>query len=115
VILYNKEVQTAAIETETDLQNIEEEIRQRILREKEVEAERIARDKELEEESVKLDQEIEQEIRGMIITSFLGIPPDLHFTRVVRGGTCQYLHSTRIPGICRAVFKDSPAGAERQL
>jgi len=42
----------------------EQEVRQRILREKEAEAEKIAREKELEEESVKLDQEIEQEIRG---------------------------------------------------
>jgi len=48
------------------MKNIEEEIRQRIMREKEVEAEKVARDKEFEEESVKLDQEIEQEIRGMI-------------------------------------------------
>jgi dynein intermediate chain len=46
------------------LQDIEEEIRQRIMREKDVEAERAARDKELEVESVKLDQELEQEIRG---------------------------------------------------
>lgn len=63
-VIYNKEVQTAFEESETNLQDIEEEIRQRILREKEQEAERVARDKELEEESVKLDQEIEQEIRG---------------------------------------------------
>lgn len=44
----------------------EEELRQRIMREREAaEAERAARDKELEEESVQLDKEIEQEIRGM--------------------------------------------------
>ena len=43
----------------------EGELRQRIMREREVEAEQAARDKELEEESVKLEQEIEQEIRGM--------------------------------------------------
>ena len=43
----------------------EEEIRQRITRERDAaDAERIARDKELEEESAKLEQEIEQEIRG---------------------------------------------------
>jgi dynein intermediate chain len=42
----------------------EEELRQRIYKEREIEAERTARDKELEEESVKLDEEIEQEIRG---------------------------------------------------
>lgn len=45
----------------------EEEIRQRIMREREAEAEQAARDKELEEESVKLEQEIEQEIRGMLL------------------------------------------------
>lgn len=44
----------------------EEEMRQRILREREaVDAERATRDKELEEESVLLDKEIEEEIRGM--------------------------------------------------
>ena len=48
-----------------DTAPLEEEIRERILREREVaEAERIARDKELEEESIQLDKEIEQEIRG---------------------------------------------------
>lgn len=64
-VIYNKEVQTTALETNTDMKNIEEEIRQRIMREKEVEAEKVARDKEFEEESVKLDQEIEQEIREL--------------------------------------------------
>lgn len=62
-MIYNKEVQTTAIETETPNFD-EDELRQRIYREKDVEAERVARDKELEEESVKLEQEIEQEIRG---------------------------------------------------
>ena len=43
----------------------EEEIRQRLLRERDaVDAERAQRDQELEEESVQLDKEIEQEIRG---------------------------------------------------
>ncbi|XP_006462059.1 hypothetical protein AGABI2DRAFT_206221 [Agaricus bisporus var. bisporus H97] len=64
-VIYNKEVQTNVEETGTNLQDMEDEIRQRILREKEVEAERVAREKELEEESVKLDQEIEQEIREL--------------------------------------------------
>ena len=46
----------------------EEEIRQRILREREaVEAERAARDKEMEEESARLDKLIEQEIRGVCL------------------------------------------------
>ena len=62
-VLYNKEVQTTFVETEPSA-DYEQEVRQRILREKEVEAEKIAREKELEEESVKLDQEIEREIRG---------------------------------------------------
>ena len=44
----------------------EEEIRERILREREAaEAERIAHEQELEAESKQLDEEIAQEIRGM--------------------------------------------------
>ena len=62
-VIYNKEVQTTAIETERSV-NYEEELRQRIYKERDIEVERAARDKELEEESVKLDEEIEQEIRG---------------------------------------------------
>lgn len=43
----------------------EEDLRQRVLREREAaETERTSRDKELEEESVQLDKEIEEEIRG---------------------------------------------------
>ncbi|KAF5362334.1 hypothetical protein D9756_002585 [Leucocoprinus leucothites] len=64
-VIYNKEVQTTATETELNMHDIEEEIRQRITREKDAEAEKVARDKELEEESVKLDREIEQEIREL--------------------------------------------------
>lgn len=53
------------VEVENDTPALEEEIRERILKEREAaEAERIARDKELEEESIQLDKEIEQEIRG---------------------------------------------------
>ncbi|OAX38984.1 WD40 repeat-like protein [Rhizopogon vinicolor AM-OR11-026] len=63
-VIYNKEVQTTAIETETPRIS-EEDIRQQILRERELEAERIAQDKELEEESVQLEKEIEQEIREL--------------------------------------------------
>ena len=48
----------------------EEELRLRILREREAaEAERATKDKELEEESVQLDKEIEEEIRGMMARS----------------------------------------------
>ncbi|KAF5373244.1 hypothetical protein D9615_007436 [Tricholomella constricta] len=63
-VSYNKEVQTTAIETESP-DDYEDDLRQRILRERDIEAERLARDKELEEESVKLDLEIEQEIREL--------------------------------------------------
>ena len=53
------------VETESPVIPDEEEIRQRILREREAaEAERVARDKEMEEESARLDKLIEQEIRG---------------------------------------------------
>lgn len=53
------------MEIQTDSPNaFEEEIRERVNKERDVEAEKVARDKELEEESVKLEQEIEQEIRG---------------------------------------------------
>lgn len=53
------------VEVDTVAVPDEEEIRQRITREREVaDAERAARDKELEEESARLDKLIEQEIRG---------------------------------------------------
>lgn len=63
-VIYNKEVQTMPVETEVP-HDYEEQLRQRIYRERDVEADRIARDKALEEESVKLEQEIEQEIREL--------------------------------------------------
>lgn len=62
-VIYNKEVQTTAIETDSHTID-EDDIRERFLRERDIETERIARDKELEEESVQLEKEIEQEIRG---------------------------------------------------
>lgn len=66
-LMYNKDVQTTAIETDSPGDD-EHDIRERILRERELEAERIAHDKELEEESVQLEKEIEQEIRGWSIS-----------------------------------------------
>ena len=52
------------VETETTALD-EDEIRERILREREAaEAERLAHEQELEDESKKLDEEIAQEIRG---------------------------------------------------
>ncbi|KAI0629159.1 dynein intermediate chain [Trametes polyzona] len=64
-VIYNKEVQTMDIESEPEAVS-EEEIRERILREREAaEAERIAHEQELEAESKQLDEEIAQEIREM--------------------------------------------------
>ncbi|KAG6850761.1 hypothetical protein H0H93_008799 [Arthromyces matolae] len=51
-VSYNKEVQTTAIETEDRPDNYEDELRQRILREHDVEKERLAHEKELEEEKL---------------------------------------------------------------
>jgi dynein intermediate chain len=65
-VIYNKEVQTSAIETDS-LDDYEEEIRRRILKEQDAEVEQAARDRELEEESVQLEKEIEREIRGVFI------------------------------------------------
>ena len=64
-VIYKEEVQTMEIEAEPVVAS-EEEIRERILREREAaEAERIAHEQELEAESKQLDEEIAQEIRGM--------------------------------------------------
>ncbi|CAL1714970.1 unnamed protein product [Somion occarium] len=64
-VTYNKEVQTMTSESETETPS-EDDIRERILREREVaEAERLEKEKQLEEESARLDKEIEQEIREM--------------------------------------------------
>ncbi|OSD02964.1 dynein intermediate chain [Trametes coccinea BRFM310] len=65
-VIYNKEVQTMEIETEQPAAVSEEEIRERIIREREAaEAERIAHEQALEAESKQLDEEIAQEIREM--------------------------------------------------
>lgn len=65
-VIYNKEVQTAEIETEPTGPT-EEELRARIRQEEEAEWERLRaeRDQELEEEARKLDREIEEEIREL--------------------------------------------------
>lgn len=56
------------IETEQPVAVSEEEIRERIIREREAaEAERIAHEQALEAESKQLDEEIAQEIRGMFV------------------------------------------------
>jgi dynein intermediate chain, cytosolic len=56
-------VQTTAIETDSP-DAYEEEIRQRVMKERDQDAERLARDKALEELEVKLEKQIEQEIKG---------------------------------------------------
>lgn len=63
-VSYNKEVQTMTFEEEEEAAvPSEEEIRERIIRERDAaEAERV---KELEELSEQLDKEIELEIRGL--------------------------------------------------
>ncbi|KAF5338661.1 hypothetical protein D9611_012804 [Ephemerocybe angulata] len=63
-VIYNKEVQTTAVDEEPS-QDWEDEIRRRIMQERELADAEKAREKELEEENVKLDQEIEQEIREL--------------------------------------------------
>ncbi|KAF7797184.1 hypothetical protein EIP86_008376 [Pleurotus ostreatoroseus] len=89
-VSYNKEVQTMEVETETATVPSEEEIRQRILREREaVDAERAARDKEMEEESARLDKLIEQEIREMTEEEKIGVFAAPEFLDFVE-------HSTKI-------------------
>ncbi|KZP26626.1 WD40 repeat-like protein [Athelia psychrophila] len=61
-IMYSRDVQTTAIETDTPPPE-EEDLRERVMRD--LESERVARDKEIDEESVQLDKEIEQEIREL--------------------------------------------------
>ena len=64
-VVYNKEIQTMAFDDDETAGPSEEDIRQRVVRERETaETERASREKELEEESVQLDKEIEEEIRG---------------------------------------------------
>lgn len=82
-VIYNKEVQTTAVEVETaevSIENIRQQLQRE--RERELEAERAVREKELEEESIQLDKEIEQEIRELSEeerTSILTAPEFLDF------------------------------------
>jgi dynein intermediate chain len=65
-VLYNKEIQTSSIETETTPDGSDDDERDRFQRDRDrdIEAERLARQKELEEESVQLDREIEVVMQG---------------------------------------------------
>jgi dynein intermediate chain len=66
--LYNKEIQTSSVETETTPDGSDDDERDRFQRDRDrdIEAERLARQKELEEESVQLDREIEAVMQGLI-------------------------------------------------
>ncbi|KAF9077631.1 dynein intermediate chain [Rhodocollybia butyracea] len=78
-VVYNKEIQTMEIETETPE---EDETVQRGISEVDLEALQAARDRELEEESVQLDKEIEEEIREIPpeeLASILAAPELLEF------------------------------------
>ena len=104
------------VETESPVIPDEEEIRQRILREREAaEAERVARDKEMEEESARLDKLIEQEIRGappicsMTSVSMLSL---VRLRRDDRGREDRCLLCARIPRLRRTLDQDHPAGPE---
>lgn len=70
-VIYSKSVQTVEVET-VSTAAFEEELRQRVLKEKEIDAEE-ALDRELEAESVKLDEEIEQEIQDIPPEELAGI------------------------------------------
>jgi dynein intermediate chain len=65
-VLYNKEIQTSSVETETTPDGSDDDERFQRDRDRDIEAERLARQKELEEESVQLDREIEAVMQGSI-------------------------------------------------
>ncbi|KZT55832.1 WD40 repeat-like protein [Calocera cornea HHB12733] len=76
-VTYNKEIQTADLDSE-DEQPSEEEIRTRIHREQE--AERVAaKEREMEEESIRMEQELEEEIRDLTEDERQGILQDPNF------------------------------------
>ncbi|KAK0446713.1 WD40-repeat-containing domain protein [Armillaria borealis] len=70
-VIYSKSVQTVEVETVSSAA-FEEELRQRVLKERETDVEE-ALDRELEAESVKLDEEIEQEIQDIPPEELAGI------------------------------------------
>ncbi|KAF7356841.1 WD-REPEATS-REGION domain-containing protein [Mycena venus] len=62
--LYEKEIQTVQVETETE-ESVEDKIREQLIMQQHLEAERIAYEKAQEEELAKLDREIEEEVREL--------------------------------------------------
>ena len=103
-----------AIDEDTSY-DYEEEIRRRIMEEKErTEVERL-RERELEEESVKLDHEIEQEIRGTLHLKAIDASCSLYQRRIDGGRKVEHSYRSRIPRFCRAVLQDRSTSLERQL
>jgi hypothetical protein len=70
-VVYNKEIQTAALDEDTGPSI--EDLRQQLRQEYE-QVQQLQKDKELEEEAAKLDKAIEEEIRGWSSPYIVKIP-----------------------------------------
>ncbi|EJU03473.1 WD40 repeat-like protein [Dacryopinax primogenitus] len=75
-VMYNKEIQTADLESDDEKRPSEDEIRIRIQKE---EAERAARERDIEEESIRMEQELVADIRVLTEEERLGILQDPGF------------------------------------
>lgn len=64
-MIYSKSVQTIEVDAEPT-PFMEDDLRQRVMRDRDREPDADALERELEAESIKLDEEIEQEIRGAL-------------------------------------------------
>jgi hypothetical protein len=115
-VLYNKEIQTADLESDSDRENDDAaHQRQQKDREREIEADRL-REKELEEESIQLDREIEEAIRGWCIRhvvpfSALTRPSN----RTDRRGEEHDCYCSGVYGFHRAILEDRTTSTERQV
>lgn len=110
-VVYNKEVQTMVVETETSSLP-RSDSSERIMREREVmEEDREAEDRQLEQENAQLEKEIEQVIRGMhVCSSHL---PQLNNTiRNYRGRAKQSFQCSRILGFPGTIYKDCSTRTE---
>ena len=108
-VTYNKEIQTADIESDTSTAS-DEEVREPVFRDREttVDPERIL--ERLEEESAILDREIEEEIRGLSPLSFLSCPSVERTCRFDGGGKNQHSCRSRVSRFCGAIVKNRTAG-----
>ena len=84
-VTYNKEIQTADIESNTGSTS-DEEVREPIFRERETTVDPERALERLEEESATLDREIDEEIRGLSIFSFAFCPSVKRMRRFNGGG-----------------------------